>query len=431
MEMNLTMQEVVRYRKADISNDMLVGDSFYVTYRQSPYNDISIPGFTSEPFSFIIVHEREANNLQALTRPFQWNLWIALATSIVTVSFSITALNSHRRFTIRTANRFFIDWWRKTTFLLIASLLDQCDKSLNFRSRKVSLIWLLWNFLSLILFNAYDGQLFSFLASQLQHYIPEDVKSLAASKMPIYTMGSSFQINKRFKLVREPLLTGIMRNAMVGQKGTDYPNYYEDVRLQHIPADANSTEFMNVLLSAATKLPPFNNENTFAIIDHHENTLLFRILMTQLKSKLVSQEKPVISFVLRFATCIRRSAFANIIHGIHFSLFESGIINRWIRGFLNTSVEETMHLIRRNLTILNKFQGNIKSNSKAIQVIDNDVGKNVAPVPKSVSLSLLSNVLYLSLFLYALGLSLFVVEKCIFSLPLKLRKRGVDICSSD
>ncbi len=125
----------------------------------------SVSTMKTRPYSFIIVDNRiSSNSFYAITRPFQVKVWLCIIffALIISLACTVTSIKGPVQ-TILTIQNYF-DWSITVFGYTVRQSYGNMENLL--RSWQSSGLWLIWVFVSIIISYSYDGQLYSFLASE-------------------------------------------------------------------------------------------------------------------------------------------------------------------------------------------------------------------------------------------------------------------------
>lgn len=294
---------------------------------------ITNPSIQSFPYSYITIGNRLANGMTAITKPYQYETWIGVfVTGTLFPVFITVILYLHTKIkpTIYPSRINLLNF----AFISFAGAMSQCDEHSSrvlTNSRLVGCLWLLWNFASIVILNAYDGQFYSFLASESELTPQASLLDLVNSDKIPYIITFNYiwrTVKNNSKLQRQSGFKDLILKEIIdsGQYPSYYLKLYEKVGTHFLLNAENSTA--KVMVDIIHKKGQFTN-NTFGLIDFEETIGLFRNLISHLDKRTASRVGTAQNFVMRYMSIVRRSYFAPLIQRVFSGLLESGLMGLW------------------------------------------------------------------------------------------------------
>lgn len=386
---------------------------------------ISNPSFRSFPYSYVTVGYHLANGMTAITKPYQVKTWVCIIVTSVLFPICVTFLLRLENKFIRSCKVNFID----LAFITFAGALSQCDEHSSrviTNSRLVGYLWIIWNFVSIIILNAYDGQFYSFLASELKLSAPGSLEDLVTSGISSVTFNVIWLTPqnengdgslKRGSAFKDVILKDVFTS------GKTFPNYFPLLNeslssyLLVKPVESMADAMVDII----QKNKPFS-EKIFAFIDFQDTIALLRNLISHIDGRTVSKAKDAENFVMRYASLTRRSYVTPLVHKIFSDLFESGHLLLW-----NKYHQRKMG--KRTLAILNEWLKNGLRQLKKGNFLSYHYGSaerdditNFTADPTPIPWSLIRNVVHLALILLGVAVMVLVLEIVVFWEMTMLRK---------
>ncbi|CAL8125186.1 unnamed protein product [Orchesella dallaii] len=331
--------------------DLIAGLKRMRTRRAYSRLGIPVPGITNIGYAFIIItRENDAlKSLSAVTKPFQLNTWIAIIVSLllipVTLMISTASLSQFRK-SISIKN--YWEW----IFLSFASLLDQCSESMNrlFTSPQASGLWLLWNFYSLIIMNAYDGELFSYLASKLHVETPDTLKEIAYSSYNVVSIGT---------------FVGLINGTRIDYSKLDYflqpenvvaslPKYYKEIsrKLHFISIRKHTTEQqIDKILQLS-----FQQPHGLALVDTESDIKMYNPILDLATKTRVIKRKRIDNFLEYDIWLLRKYGLTGLLQNVLWNTVESGLHDYWEK---NSLLGAQLAGIRRKIQLQKRKARNI------------------------------------------------------------------------
>ncbi|CAL8125189.1 unnamed protein product [Orchesella dallaii] len=307
---------------------------------------IPVPGITNIGYAFIIITRENdvLKNLSAVTKPFQLNTWIAIIVSLLVISVTLmisTASLSQFRKSISIKN--YWEW----IFLSFASLLDQCSESINrlFTSPQASCLWLMWNFYSLIIMNAYDGELFSYLASHLHLKTPDTLKEIAYSSYNVVSI-NTFLRSKNGTRIDYSTLDYLLQPEIAV---ASLPKYYEDIsRKLHFFSIIKHTheQLIDKILQLSILQP-----HGLALVDTEFNIRMFDPILDLATKIRVVKRKNIDNFLDYSVWLLRKYYLTELFQNVLWQSVQSGLYDFWETNNLFISqlagIRKKIHLQKR------------------------------------------------------------------------------------
>ncbi|CAL8125192.1 unnamed protein product [Orchesella dallaii] len=286
---------------------------------------IPVPGITNIGYAFIIITRQNdaLKSLSAVTKPFQLNTWIAIFVSLLVIPVSLmisTASLSQFRKSINIKN--YWEW----IFLSFASLLDQCSESMNrlFTSPQASCLWLMWNLYSLIIMNAYDGNLFSYLASHSHLETPDTLKEIAYSSYNVVSINTFIMAENGTRNDYSTLDYFLQpkNNAVVS-----LPKYYEKIsRKLHFFSIIKHTREQQIdkILKLSILQP-----HGLALLDTEFNIRMFDPVLDLATKIRVIKRKSLDNFLEYKVWLLRKYYLTELFQNVLWRSVESGLYDYW------------------------------------------------------------------------------------------------------
>lgn len=330
----------------------------------------SVPGFAQDPFAFVITtSETHHNNLHALTQPFQQSVWISIIVAMVIMPLALMLV------TAKSPQKMKLTTYFNWSFVTLASMLDQCnDQVLHlFTSSHSSALWILWNFFSLLILNSYDGQLYSFLASEHNPVTPNSFPELALKDLPVFTISTTVQ-KRNFTNVGVSVLERLLKppqlhidNQTMGNKSAveflrernkqlqkgfvQLPWYYQKlVSRLHFVSMLHKGGFgrnLKQIVNTAKTL----DEPTFAFVDTEFHVKIFAASLGLSKTVKVLKVQRVPNFASCHGWIVRKFFLYDKIEHVLWQVRENGLAEFWnvnhqlyaklkiMKAFLNSTNE--------------------------------------------------------------------------------------------
>lgn len=193
LNISYLIKPFVNIRSMDLLNNVLYASGIgkIISGSQSSIYkyDFPIPSIQLKQWMFLVVTRSVfQKSASAITDPFEPSVWTFILVSmfLMPVALMITTFSSTSSLSMKN----YFNW----IFLSLAAMAGQCNDTVNrlFKSWKSAELWILWNVFTLIISNCYDGQLYSFLASDYYPLLPDSLKELAGSQLPLVTFSTNW-----------------------------------------------------------------------------------------------------------------------------------------------------------------------------------------------------------------------------------------------
>ncbi|CAL8125201.1 unnamed protein product [Orchesella dallaii] len=295
------------------------------------------PGITIKSYSFMIVTSRVAilNDLNALTQPFQRDVWFTILLSAIFIPMALTLSQTKalRKFNIKT----YWEW----IFLSFAALLDQCSDSLCrlFTSFQSSCLWLLWNFFCIIITNCYDGQLYSFLSSEFCPVTPNNLKDIASSNYSIVTFNTNFLVDNGTMTTHSQLQMLLNSSSNIWNSGNEisFPNYYKvlsrNIHFVSMTGKGKNLLYLTQVLTNKSEIIDKQLKG-FAFVDSDYHVQLFASIVDLSGKKRVVKKRAINNFAAYQAWIVRKFNLQSRFEFILWQSVESGLKSYWYRNNL-------------------------------------------------------------------------------------------------
>jgi hypothetical protein len=310
------------------------------------------------PYSFLIVDNMLANNFNAITQPFKDNVWICFLFSvlIMPLPFIVTSNTGLERLVATLQN--YYTW----IMIIFACIIRQCKENVEklLTTWQCSGIWLLWNFLGLILSSCYDGKFYSSLASEKYFVTPNNLLELSVSKIPVVTISYSRYMEISSQIVTSTLVEQLTRNysnRQISNTGVvKLPKYYDTLasNVHFIDSSTKSFKLTYKELDDLSKGPKLG-KTQFALVDKDEYVKFWGfILEFNLGNKVVKRDT-IHEFSLWEGWFMRRYIAYNHLNWIIWQTVEGGFQNMWETNQLLYSQLSTAKQFRRKKSLGNIF----------------------------------------------------------------------------
>lgn len=218
--------QTLRFVNAGESNGYINAFNFYVLKLYG--NKEWIPyDVQFSPYYFMVLRWGpyvDTNSFSAFSRPFQWEVWILVSISLITM-ITISILIAWRNSIVQVS-----------TILLTAasSILDQSPDQIFVRihdsskhipgSKALHICWVIWIWMVIVGVNGYKGMIFAFLTQEMKPIWPGSLTEMlrstdiAVAAEIVY----DFKLKTHAMLIRRTLLDSIMK----GISGIDFPEEF-------------------------------------------------------------------------------------------------------------------------------------------------------------------------------------------------------------
>lgn len=393
---------------------------------------LSTPGFEIQAFAFLIVTtETFHHSLSGLSQPFQVSVWIAIFVALFSTPLALMLTCGTSPWNAAS----YLEW----TFLTLASLVDQCNDDIRglFKTSKSAVLWLLWNFFSLVVMNSYDGQLYSFLASKQDLHMPNSLEELAAEKIPVATISTFIRYSNNGSVVPESTLLELLRPPNFQKylgKGDD-PKEIERVsnnKLIRLPMFykelaklvTHFSTFLVPFLHTSKKLADFGKaqkSKVFAVVDKDSRVKLVDPVLGMWRKIKVVKRQVIRNFINCESWLVRKFYLFRRIEFVLWQIKESGLFQLWNNNFLLST--QKIALVSMLNADGNENMGKsfnlisyLEHQSKLGQGGRGNVDTGPAPMP----LKLLVGVIRLSMMAMSASIIIIILENICFILSVTL-----------
>lgn len=367
-----------RWRERDILAYIFV-ERNTTQLKKSLNFDVSSPGTQITSFGYLIMAKSTFHNgLHAMTQPFQGYVWLSIFGSMLLMPLLLTLTTSKKAQDddkICAYLQQYFNW----AFLTLASMVDQCNDSVRhlFRTYRSAGLWLIWNFVALIIMNSYDGQLYSFLASDNVPEAPDSLRELAQETYPISTISTYKETYGNGDDITRPLLENMLApfprlcdrdkevisraHFAIPSRPRRYPAYFKKLlgRLHVFPSFLRfyHLSVMDTVVRRFLKELMNQYESRFVLLDKVERVNELEPVYGWATEWRVIKRKEVSEFFLATTWLLRKDYALNIIHPILWQLVESGLNRYWSKCFHIISQLKTI----QSLQYVSKAKGGHKS----------------------------------------------------------------------
>jgi hypothetical protein len=246
---------------------------------------------------------------------------------------------------------------RKLVLWMISTIFSQTDENLTqhlFNKKRLINIALVssWLFSMLLLNVVYQGDLYSYLSNACIPSLPNSLREILETKIPLFTIGESCQYSQTVPDSRE--CSSTLRNGLIPDilKTKEVQLILRKValkvlnRTQHLPG-------LTVFIAAEMSFKPDKDRmlkkdwvtpNTFGILassdEINEYTAAGRIFF---KEHIMRQTSDINPFITMTPWLAQRGLFATAFSSGIGSLSQSGLVDRWRKSMLNVKV---MHIVK-------------------------------------------------------------------------------------
>jgi hypothetical protein len=301
-------------------------------------------GVNFEPYKLILISKLQRVNVDSLLQPFDRNMWMALIFANF-LFFIVVCVGS--KFKEK----------RKLVLWMISTILSQTDEMLTkylFDKKRLVNIGLVssWLFSMFLLNVLYQGDLYSYLSNARIPSLPNSLREILETKIPLFTIGESCHYSETVHDSR--LCSSTLRNVLIPDilKTKEAQPILRKValkvlnRTQHLPG-------LTVFIAAEMSFKPekvrmlkksWVTPNTFGILassdEINEYKAAAKIFFTQHIMRATSDINPFITMTPWLA---QRGPFATAFSSGIGSLSQSGLVERWRKNMLNGKV---MHIVK-------------------------------------------------------------------------------------
>jgi hypothetical protein len=301
-------------------------------------------GVNFEPYKLILISKLQRVNVDSLLQPFDRNMWMALILANC-LFFIVVCVGS--KFKEK----------RKLVLWMISTILSQTDEMLTkylFDKKRLINFALVssWVFSMFLLNVLYQGDLYSYLSNARIPSLPNSLREILETKIPLFTIGESCHYSETVHDSR--LCSSTLRNVLIPDilKNKEAQPILRKValkvlnRTQHLPG-------FTVFIAAEMSFKPdkvrmlkkdWVTPNTFGILassdEINEYTAAAKIFFTQHIMRATSDINPFIGMTPWLA---QRGPFATAFSSGIGSLSQSGLVERWRKNMLNGKV---MHIVK-------------------------------------------------------------------------------------
>lgn len=179
----------------DFSSSVLVGEASRFNLnrarRQSIKYEMVVPSMRKSTFALIILADiSHQTDLYAMTQPFQRTVWIFALIIMIILSFVFIVAAKNCSLLIFQTFKNYGNWVSVIFSVIMRQTMDRSEQL--FKTWQASGLWLLWNLVCLVISYSYDGQLYSYLASEKYSELPNSLAELATSNLPIVTISDTY-----------------------------------------------------------------------------------------------------------------------------------------------------------------------------------------------------------------------------------------------
>lgn len=179
-------------------------------------------GARFEHFQFVAFQERPSISRSIIVEPYDWKSW----TLFLITSFLLVGVTKYFELNQQTTG--------STVISMVASILEQSvsvvlSKRVIFGSQLLSLAWLQWALLLIVIVNGYKGTLFTMLTHNPRPIWPENLKDLMFSDRNYCVFSTSRLSNKvrnGSRLTSSMIQTSLLNPIMKGKSGVPRPPEY-------------------------------------------------------------------------------------------------------------------------------------------------------------------------------------------------------------
>lgn len=293
-------------------------------------------------------------------------------------------------------------------------------------------LWLLWNLFSLIISNCYDGQLYSFLASESYPKAPNDLIELASSNLPIVTHEWLVHISYGRKTIGSSLRNSLVPRNTTGSQSSNaalsrVPKYYGDLaaKIHFIPGvgKPNGHTAQQILEYSTTNK---SSESVFAVMDKESFVQTLDPIFDMAQGKKVIRRQVVTNFNLYRGWLIRKYIAYSHIEWVLWQIYEGGIRQFWEH---NSMIIQQLSMARRSVgkskkkcNIMAYLLGKQATNQRSAAIWEID--------PNPMSATTIWGVLMMCMILIGCSTWIFVVEGIYFKLKFKMMVKVETILES-
>lgn len=424
----------------DMISQVVLGESLITGLRvqKSPWfkYEYSVPTLKLRPFAYVIIVTEDSfhKNINAVALPFQQNVWILIFMSMLAMPLVLMMTTAKRGNRGWSSSSWRLGTYLEWAFLTLASLVDQCNDEVRryFRTSQCAAgLWILWNFFSLIIMNCYDGQLYSFLATDNYPQAPDSLKELAYANFRVVTINTILRyqngtpvIGSNLKMFLKPENKEISEEdrKKYGFKVLKLPKYYERLanKIHFIPMyGSTKITLKNITLKIIKYANEPNNENGFAFADDQFYVKLLDPILDMVENLRVIKRQKVKNFNTCQGWLLRKNFVFNRIQQVLWQMIEGGFHDFW----------DEKALLKAQVTLMKGTQGSLVGESEGtfnkvgylLQSAKGGMGRAGQPgnwdeEPKPMSVELIKGVLWAGLVFFAIAAICVVGENlhCLF-----------------
>ncbi|CAL8087241.1 unnamed protein product [Orchesella dallaii] len=407
----------------EVLNPIFRNDYFAVS--ESWHTIFSAPTLQPWPFGFIIISDPVENDLSAMTQPFHGKVWLVLVLFIIIIMPLAMVILTMETGCLPPMKNSLIKSYRQWIFSSATSLLDQNWEQSSRKLRHnptAHILWTLWSFAALILMNAYDGELYSFLASKAAPSTPNNLEELSVSTYPKITFTAGGRVFPNGSLEKLSIFKYRLQASFDSSHGAlqkVYRKLYDDIKFYSKPTmqpQFETHEILENMFSPSNTNESYYYPATFAMIDQTTTSLdIIQPLIEVAVGKTVLKRILIDHFSSHLAWVIKNFFLLSQIESIVWTVNENGLRNWWNNRVVRYRMLEAAKTLQKNLYekgdtstipatyniasfLLNSDEKNRKRDAKE----DRE--------PKPIPLSLIKTVVLLCAILYLGGIVSFVGE---------------------
>lgn len=378
-----------------------------------------MPTVNLKKYAYIIVAPDDSlANIGAMSQPFHVSVWISIFASMLLMPLALLittakTLNLHSPKWTLTA---YVDW----TFLTLASVVDQCNDEVErfFKSWQSAGLWLVWNFFSLIISNCYDGQLYSFLASDQTPVTPNTLRQLANVNLPVISISTTMRIEDGSRKYSSELKGFLVRpnktnteRFLTRLQNWKLPEYYGRLAKNVHHISIVGKDIVNISLEVMDFDKNMNSSEGYALLDSEYHVNILGPVLDMQENRRIVKRQNVKNFNSLGGWVVRRFFAFNRIDRVLWQITESGLHDLW------------HHSVTRRIQVHVATQIYKKGKRKSGRVVNNLIGYMMhiskqgqghkaswEEEPKPMSLDMLRGILRVCVILGSISVTCVLVE---------------------
>lgn len=331
-KLNLTLKFTRSNRifENDLTTDLVLNHRQTKLLRFLPNSRLNfpVPGIHAKTLAYIIVHQKSDHSrgdLKQMAKPFQGEVWLCILLSMLIVPLVqyVFAKLKHKTQAVR-HNLSYLSW----IFLFHANISSQCNDAVTklLRLPHSKFLWTLWSFYGILITNAYDGQLYSFLAKSDSPTSPNSLYELASSAYSIVTVDTFLKgFTRNGSAILESSLESIFSKQTLNQTT---PEYYR--QLGHRTNFVSNYNKNMAQLIRELNFFGRNQSQGFAIVDTEQQVESLYPAMDWTNKWKVVNYKRISIYSSSQAWAVRKSFIYKRLEFLLWQLLECGVSHLWL-----------------------------------------------------------------------------------------------------